>query len=141
MIPAYEAIAAKAEQIGWPIFYRRDLTAHDRARCAMLKPSDCFLWVLYELGTHIIVAEPSSDLDAVAIESTLVRLDKCMRPCRYFWWDAGELSELGDVEEACFVLEGRVQEIRHRERASTLPPPPAPQTIPSPTPSLCERGE
>jgi hypothetical protein len=110
----YAAISEQAEAIGWPLVHAVDLTEKDALICAELGPSDAFLWVLREAGTTLLIAKP--DLDPIVVESRLANLERVAGPCRFFWWDAGELSELGDAEEAAYVLEDRVREMRWEAR-------------------------
>lgn len=113
-IIAYLAIAAEAEQIGWPLFHATDLTEKDAHTCAALHPDDAFVWVLREAGTSMLIAHP--DLDPIVVQSRLASLDRFGGPCRYFWWDQGVLEELGDAEEAAFVLESRCADLRQQRR-------------------------
>lgn len=50
----YEAIEARAAELGLPRFYRADLTEHDRAALEARDPAESFGWIVYECGTHLV---------------------------------------------------------------------------------------
>lgn len=52
---AYEAIALEAAEQGWPKHYGPDLWFHDHRRLHEADDSVRFIWVLRELGTHLIM--------------------------------------------------------------------------------------
>lgn len=116
MIDAYAALCEKAVEIGWPIDFQTDLTVDDLKACLALPHSGAFLWVLRENGTSLVVAK--HDLDMAKVETLIVRLERFAGPCRFFFWDAGELFDLTDSEEACYVLGDRVRELRDRSQGA-----------------------
>lgn len=68
---AWGLIAGEALRVGWPTSYRRDLTLHDRRELG--KRGGPFLWVLRELGTHLVFpggGEPSCEALARSVIST-----------------------------------------------------------------------
>ena len=52
--PAYEAIRAQAESIGWPTIHQDDLYKHDKARLKSEDAPKRFGWVLRDSGTEIL---------------------------------------------------------------------------------------
>ena len=50
----YSALLEESKRVGWPAFFQRDLTLHDRNSLAERDPSESFAWVLRESGTHIV---------------------------------------------------------------------------------------
>jgi len=99
--PAFRAITAEAERIGWPVAFRTDLD-HDADFIARQNPP-AFVWIIRPCGTHIIAAtaatsgpltyrntsEPlysTRELDCIA---RAFEPDK-----RFFTWDGSRLAEV-----------------------------------------------
>jgi hypothetical protein len=98
--PAFRAILAEADRIGWPVAFRTDLD-HDADFIARQAPP-AFVWIISPCGTHIIAAtdattgplqvrgtEPlysSRELDCIA---------RAFEPeKRFFTWDGLRLAEV-----------------------------------------------
>lgn len=112
-IPAsYRALWEKASEIGWPVYHELDLTEKDALICAEMGSDEPFLWILREAGTTLL--RPSTTLDPLVVQSRLYGLERA-RTCLFFWWNGDRLEELSDAEEACFVVQDHVMELRCRE--------------------------
>lgn len=90
----YLALVAKADEIGWPLRFRTDLTKHDRALLAT-KPADRpFAWILGEDGTGlyypgVIDGVGHRASDCARMHADAVGADKC----KFFIWDGFALVE------------------------------------------------
>jgi hypothetical protein len=50
----YEAIEARAAELGLPKSFTTDLTEHDRAALEARDPAEPFGWIVYSHGTHLV---------------------------------------------------------------------------------------
>jgi hypothetical protein len=99
--PAYDLLAEKAKEIGWPDAYRADLTVIDRAWLNGEFTKDAgpvadFLWVLRDSGTHVV--DPSADAERFENRPAAM-LDSIIRhfsPARFFRYlkDENRLEEV-----------------------------------------------
>jgi hypothetical protein len=107
----YNALVAKADEVGWPLRFRTDLTKHDR-EFLKTKPIDRpFSWILREDGTSLYfpglidgVGHRASDGARMNAESS--GADKC----KFFIWDGRALIEFATAEQA----DARMAEIEER---------------------------
>ena len=53
----YEHLVVKAEEIGWPAYYKNDLLVHDRAALEGRNPDVPFMWFVRETGTHLATSD------------------------------------------------------------------------------------
>ena len=51
---AYQQLKEEAKSVGWPTYYRTDLTKHDRLALRKKDAPTSFVWILRECGTHIV---------------------------------------------------------------------------------------
>ena len=93
-MPHFEAIKAKAAEIGRPDCYREDLTVHDRHFCEDRDPSLPFLWCARECGTHVVSPED------FATHSYAGGISFLLPDHRLFWWTGKSLVEIDTVREA-----------------------------------------
>jgi len=97
---AYQQMTREAERIGFPRFFKTDLTIHDRD---FLLRSDCpkqFGWLLRECGTDILLPNYGFALLAYWGQRTEVR---------WYWFDGGELRPT-TPQEIKKLLEQQVEE-------------------------------
>jgi hypothetical protein len=102
---AYLALSAEAGRVGWPTHYKRDLTYWDRNALDGRDPALPFVWVLRELGTHL-VAPTQQRLNpwtgaligglSEAIKSGCGMLRTLAREGghRFYWWNGARLREV-----------------------------------------------
>lgn len=99
--PAYQAILAKAEEIGWPQAFRCDLALWDRSYI-LDNEGMHFIWAIRPLGTHIYRLDPNPVVldwfDAACLAD---------REARYFHWDGEKLDEVSQ-QEARTLLQGEI---------------------------------
>jgi hypothetical protein len=104
----YRAIVAAAEQVGWPLKFRTDLTKHDRAFLAEREPSKPFSWILHEGGTHIYAP---GIIDGVGHKASsrarAVAETFSQYTCRFYLWDGARLIECATADE----LDSRMAQI------------------------------
>ena len=50
----YRAIKSEAQDKGWPVIYKGDITTHDRQVLAKKTAPERFVWVLRECGTELL---------------------------------------------------------------------------------------
>lgn len=86
--PAYLALRAKAQEIGWPTRFRCDL-ASDRDSIMAWKPIK-FAWILRESGTHLYPAE-ADPYDCIQQIIDIAQIMSGVH--RYFFWNGGVLTE------------------------------------------------
>jgi hypothetical protein len=103
--PHWEAIVKEAERVGWPRDYRRDLYVHDRAHLGQLDPSEPFVWILRENGTHLFSASYVDGVgqDAVHFATSTPQI---FAPyvCRIYTWDGLRLREHKTPEHAAEAM-------------------------------------
>jgi len=97
----YQAIVAKADEVGWPLRFRTDLTKHDRAFLATKPVDRPFTWILREDGTGIYfpgiidgVGHRASQM--ARSQAEIFGADKC----KFFVWDGHTLVEHATAEQA-----------------------------------------
>ena len=87
----FTAITKEALSVGWPTSYRRDLTLHDRRELSRHEEGDPFLWVLRELGTHLVFPG-AGDVSCETIARSVISTwgDRC----RCYHFDGYALREV-----------------------------------------------
>lgn len=94
--PAYAAMCAVAQALGWPERFARDLTHWDREELTHWHPAKPFAWVVGANGTHIVWTDRTADerrrnptgLLCEAAQEAVCSLDG---RARWFWWDGARL--------------------------------------------------
>ena len=87
-----------------------DSVVVDRMRQAA--PGQAFLYIQPDLGEgRLISLTPRTD--PCALGAYLVNVERVRGPIRLVFWDGLELGEFSDIEEACFTIERRVDELRY----------------------------
>lgn len=93
-MPHYTALAAKADEVGWPLRFRTDLTKHDR-ELLKTKPADrAFMWILRDSGTGLyypglIDGAGHRASDRARGQADAFGADRC----KFFIWDGRALVE------------------------------------------------
>jgi hypothetical protein len=116
----YSLLAAEWEKTGWPKFYQRDLTFHDKNYLHETGTQE-FIWVTRECGTHI----DALDTD-ILVKKEEHNWPSCMVRCyrkmgsenRYYYFTEGILTEV-TADQAQTVAElagGRAREAKHKAR-------------------------
>lgn len=97
----YDALVAKAEEIGWPEFYETDLTVHDKAKLEGRATRLPFIWFVRSAGTWLLTAEGEGlhrDNNGKGKTHDEILLDHVSNPMnsqhRAFFWDGEKLTEL-----------------------------------------------
>jgi len=97
----YRALTAKADEIGWPLRFRTDLTKHDRAFVTKHEADRPFIWVLRDSGTHL--AYPGI-IDGVRHRASgyarMVAESFGAAKCKFFIWDGQKLVEYATADAA-----------------------------------------
>jgi hypothetical protein len=104
--PGYAAICREAKELGWPRYFRRDLTHHDRQALAKQDPSEPFVWVVREeTGTFLCFPRGYAKNTDLAYLLTILRTVERDFSGRmhWYWWDGRELwhSCAENIAERC----------------------------------------
>lgn len=59
---------------------------------------------------HVLVVGP--ELDAVAVERYLLALERTCGPCDFTWQNGDAVADLGDLEEAVYLVDEALREER-----------------------------
>lgn len=97
----YLALVAKADEIGWPVRFRTDLTKHDRAFLATKPVDRPFAWILRENGTSLYFP---GIIDGVGHRASEMARSNAeifgVEQCKFFVWDGRALVEYPTADAA-----------------------------------------
>jgi|GEM_PF-1349297 len=87
---AYQALKAEARRVGFPEYYRADLTTHDRNALSRRDAPAQFGWVLRRCGTHLW--PPTAE--AAELVQAILHMDRQKggedEP-HFYWYDGRQL--------------------------------------------------
>lgn len=97
----YEHLVAKAEEIGWPAYYKNDLLVHDKQSLEGMPHDVPFLWFVRETGTWIVTP---NGYGHPKFEGRLLIPNEYSLQHRGFAWTGSQLVELPFEEwQAAYV--------------------------------------
>lgn len=92
-LAAYRVLKAEAQRVGFPEYYRADLTTHDRNALARRDAPTQFGWVLRRCGTHLWPPDGNA-AERVRLVQLVDRQKGGGDDPHYYWYDGQRLTEV-----------------------------------------------